>query len=97
MFLVEWTDEASSLDGEQRYRFDILWLRTAHDDLFHAPIPAGDQIRVPEEKPSRSYRGHHLYVRGRLPHEIRVIVLKIPSRANVFRPARRGRARRKSR
>src|SRR5258708_4707342 len=97
MLLVERADETPSLDGEQRYRLNVLRLRPAHDDLLHAPIAAGDQVGISEEKPPSSNRGHDLHVWSRLPHKIRVIVLKVPACANAFRPARRDRTRLKSR
>src|ERR1700738_4431921 len=97
MLLVERADETPAFDCEQWYCLDILRLRPAHDDLLHAPIAAGDQVRVSEEKSPGSDRSHALQVRRRLAHEISIVVLKISARADAFRPARRGRGRRQSR
>ncbi len=97
MLLVERADETPAFDCEQWYRLNVLRLRPAHDDLLYASIAAGDQVRVSEEESPGSDRSHALQVRRRLPHEISIVVLQISARADAFRPARRVRARRKSR
>ena len=50
VLLIEGADEAAARDAEERYRVNVLRFSSAHDDLFHAVVPAGYQIRIAEEK-----------------------------------------------
>src|SRR6266446_912909 len=97
MLLVEDADEASTLDAEKGDGVDVLWLGATHDDLLDAIVPAGDQIRIAEEKAPRADGGQCLHVGSGVADKTGIVVFKILAGANAFRPAGRIRARRKSR
>src|SRR5437899_3417425 len=97
VLLVKGADEAAARDAEERYGVDVFRLGAAHDDLLHAVVPAGDQIRIAEEKTTRADSGQCLNVRSGIADEAGVVVLKILAYANPLRPARGVRARRKPR
>src|SRR5690242_854281 len=97
MFLVEVADEAAAIYAEQRNRFHVWRLGTAHDYLLHRVASARDAVAVTEEKAARANHGGDLHIGSCLFYKWGIAVLEVFARTNTLWPAGRIAARRESR